>query len=148
MKINRSVLKLLQSDRGFFYSTVYVSADCFYWQSSIFTMTRGISDEKMLQIKFLLTDSSASVPFKSMWWKTVAFLLFQYVTSNIFHPDKPLSRAEYLHGKVIQTYEGEMEIRVLYEMSQRKLTNQMICYGGGNGQCSLREAESWGKLKQ
>lgn len=41
-----------------------------------------------------------------------------------------------------------MEIRVLYETSQRKLTNQMICYGGGNGQRSCREAESGGKLKQ
>ncbi len=77
-----------------------------------------------------------------MCGETVAFQLFQNVTSNIFHPDKPLSWAEYLHGKTIQTYEGKMEIRVLYEMSQRKLTNQMICYGGGNGQCSLRGAES------
>lgn len=73
--------------------------------------------------------------------ETVVFSYFT-VTSNIFHPDKPLSRAEYLHSKMIQTYEGKMEIRVLYEMSQRKLTNQMICYGGGNGQCCVREAES------
>lgn len=50
--------------------------------------------------------------------------------------------AEYLHSKRNQAYEGKMEIRVLYEMSQRKLTNQMICYAGGNEQCSLREAES------
>lgn len=59
-----------------------------------------------------------------------------HVTCNIFHPDKPLSEAEYFHSKKIQTHEGKMEIRVLYEMSQR------ICHGGGNGQCSLSEAES------
>lgn len=41
-----------------------------------------------------------------------------------------------------------MEIRVLREKSQRKLTNQMICYGEGSGQCTLEEAELWGKLKQ
>lgn len=35
-----------------------------------------------------------------------------------------------------------MEIRVLREKSQRKLTNQMICYGEGSGQCTLEEAES------
>ena len=32
-----------------------------------------------------------------------------------------------------------MEIRVLHEETQRKLTNQMICYGGGSGPCSAKK---------
>lgn len=71
---------------------------CLYWQSSIFTLTRGIADKKRLQIKkSLLTNP---VPFESMWWN-IRFPLFQCVTSNVFLPDNPLSRAEYLHSKMI-----------------------------------------------
>lgn len=37
------------------------STECFYWQWSIFTMWRGISDEDRLQIKFIFRDLPQSL---------------------------------------------------------------------------------------
>lgn len=81
---------------------------CFYWQFGAFTrcgdhLMSGCGKWKTSPTSSRVCGETASAI------SVVCFIS----TSNILHPDRPLSRAEYLRSKTIPAYESKMEMSVL-----------------------------------